>query len=100
RPPPLPPLFPYTTLFRSGGFATRGVLLDMVSFFDEGDWVTLGRNITGNDLESAAKKQGVEVREGDVVLVRTGYLQWWWDNLAKRSEEHTSELQSRENLVC
>ena len=66
-----------------GGFAARAVLLDMVSYFDEGEWVTLGRNITANDLQSAAKKEGVEVRPGDVVLVRTGYLQWWWDNLAK-----------------
>src|SRR5215475_15900203 len=24
----------------------------------------------------------------------------WWDRAAARSEEHTSELQSRENLVC
>ena len=66
-----------------GGIAARGVLLDMVSYFDEGPWVTLGRNITANDLQSAAKKEGVEVRSGDVVMVRTGYLQFWWDNLAK-----------------
>ena len=34
-----------------GGFAARAVLLDMVSYFDEGEWVTLGRNITANDLQ-------------------------------------------------
>ncbi len=66
-----------------GGLVARGVLLDMVAYFDEGDWVPLGRNITANDLQSAAKKQGVEVRAGDAVLVRTGYLQFWWDNQAK-----------------
>ena len=66
-----------------GGFAARAVLLDMVKYFDEGEWVQLGRNINSNDLQSAAKNQGVDVRAGDVVLVRTGYLQWWWDNLAK-----------------
>lgn len=70
-----------------GGFAARAVLLDMVSYFDEGEWVTLGRNITSNDLKSAAKKQGVEVRAGDVVLIRTGYLQFWWDNLAKGGQQ-------------
>src|SRR5689334_15857884 len=63
-----------------GGFAARAVLLDMVKYFDEGEWVQLGRNINGNDLEGAAKKQGVEIRAGDVVLVRTGYLQFWWQN--------------------
>ncbi|HQV58390.1 MAG TPA: cyclase family protein [Ilumatobacteraceae bacterium] len=70
-----------------GGLASRGVLLDMVRYFadDNGgnDWVTLGRNITGADLEGAAKAQGVEVRAGDIVMIRTGYLQFWWDNMAK-----------------
>lgn len=70
-----------------GGFAARAVLLDMVKHFDEGEWVTLGRNITSNDLQAAAKKQGVEVRAGDVVLVRTGYLQFWWDNFAKGGQQ-------------
>jgi kynurenine formamidase len=55
----------------------------MVKYFDEGEWVQLGRNINSNDLQNAAKNQGVDIRLGDVVLVRTGYLQWWWDNLAK-----------------
>ena len=70
-----------------GGFAARAVLLDMVSYFDEGEWVPLGRNITSNDLKSAATKEGVDVRAGDVVLVRTGYLQFWWDNLAKGGQQ-------------
>lgn len=70
-----------------GGFAARAVLLDMVSYFDEGEWVPLGRNITSNDLKSAATKEGVAVRAGDVVLVRTGYLQFWWDNLAKGGQQ-------------
>src|SRR4051812_35964667 len=56
------------------GFAARGVLLDMVKYFGgTDDWVTLGRNITADDLKGAAKAQGVEVRAGDVVLIRTGY---------------------------
>jgi kynurenine formamidase len=64
-----------------GGFAARGVLLDMVKYFGGSDeWVTLGRNITADDLQGAAKTQGVEVRAGDVVLIRTGYLQFWWQN--------------------
>ncbi len=70
-----------------GGFAARAVLLDMVSYFDQGEWVPLGRNITSNDLKSAATKEGVDVRAGDVVLVRTGYLQFWWDNLAKGGQQ-------------
>ena len=68
-----------------GGFAARAVLLDMVSYFGDEGWVTLGRNITSDDLRGAAAAQGTEVRAGDVVLVRTGYLQFWWDNNAKGS---------------
>jgi kynurenine formamidase len=65
-----------------GGFAARAVLLDMVAYFGDDTHVTLGRNITSDDLQGAAAKQGVEVRAGDVVLVRTGYLQFWWENNA------------------
>ncbi len=63
-----------------GGFAARAVLLDMVAYFGDEKYVTLGRNITAADLQGAAAKQGTEVRAGDVVLVRTGYLQFWFEN--------------------
>ncbi len=63
-----------------GGFAARGVLLDMPRYFGDARWVQPGRNITGDDLAGACAAQGVEVRAGDVVLVRTGYLQMWFDN--------------------
>ena len=68
-----------------GGFAARAVLLDMVAYFGDEKYVTLGRNITAADLQGAAAKQGTEVRAGDVVLVRTGYLQFWWENNAAGS---------------
>ncbi len=66
-----------------GGFAARAVLLDMVRYFGDPDWVEPGRNITGEDLAGACEAQGVEVRAGDVVLIRTGYLQMWYE---KRDE--------------
>jgi kynurenine formamidase len=63
------------------GFAARAVILDMPRYYgDDEGWVTHGRNITAEDLQGAASQEGVEVRAGDVVLVRTGYLQWWWAN--------------------
>ena len=65
-----------------GGFAARAVLLDMVAYFGDEKYVTLGRNITADDLQGAAARQGTEVRAGDVVLVRTGYLQFWFENNA------------------
>jgi len=60
------------------GFAARAVLLDMVRHFDSGPWVEPGRNITGADLEAAAAAEGVEIRAGDIVLIRTGYLDMWF----------------------
>jgi kynurenine formamidase len=62
-----------------GGFAARGVLLDMPRYFGDATWVEPGRNITGADLAGACAVQGVEVGPGDVVLVRTGYLQMWFE---------------------
>ncbi len=61
------------------GFAARAVLLDMPRFFGDPKWVEPGRNITGQDLEGACAAQGVQIRAGDVVLVRNGYLQMWFE---------------------
>ena len=66
-----------------GGFAARAVLLDMPRYFGDPAWVEPGRNITGDDLAGAASAQGVDIRAGDVVLIRTGYLQMWYE---KREE--------------
>src|SRR3712207_7025173 len=75
RRPPRSTLFPYTTLFRSG-------LLMLIAF----------------SYLSVAQKQTEELNElGNTVIVSLqnndldGFL---------RSEEHTSELQSRQYLVC
>ncbi len=63
---------------KAGGFAARAVLLDMPAYFGDDEFVEPGRMIMGADLEGAAARQGVEVRAGDMVLLRTGYLQMWW----------------------
>src|SRR5690606_41269873 len=84
RLPPGPALFPYTTLFRSGGVAERA----------------------DGDVDPAAgagegrQRRGDE-HGGDVLRTRLGALRRDAEVLQHgRSEEHTSELQSRENLVC
>jgi kynurenine formamidase len=63
---------------KCGGFAARGVLLDLVRHFDAGPWVEPGRNVTGSELAAAADAQGVDIGAGDVVLLRFGYLDMWW----------------------
>src|SRR2546422_6304438 len=82
RRPPRSTLFPYTTLFRSLG--SMGSSLEQL------------RTATGEmaELAERAAQLGEEIRtvadrhRGDVAAAGT------------RSEEHTSELQSRLHLVC
>ncbi len=52
---------------------TRGVLLDMAAYFGV-DVVKEGTAFNKAEIEGAAKKQGIEIREGDVVLFHTGWL--------------------------
>ena len=51
----------------------RGVLLDMAGYLGV-DVVKEGTPFNKAEIEGAAKKQGVEIREGDVVLFHTGWL--------------------------
>lgn len=52
---------------------TRGVLLDMAAYYGT-DIVKEGTAFNVKEIEEAAKKQGVEIRQGDVVLFHTGWL--------------------------
>ena len=51
----------------------RGVLLDVPRLHGV-DWLEGGTAISGDDLQACADTQGVEVRPGDIVLVRTGRM--------------------------
>jgi kynurenine formamidase len=57
---------------------TRGVLLD-VAGAKGGDPLPAADAITRADIERTCAAQGTELRAGDVVLVRTGYLAVWPD---------------------
>src|SRR5206468_13072239 len=83
--PPRPPLFPYTTLFRSSTKAERAILLV----------ADVGRERPR--LERVARI--VETTEPGQFLMKSivGDAR---PRDGKRSEEHTSELQSRSDLVC
>src|SRR5690606_42050647 len=85
RRPPRSTLFPYTTLFRSGADG-RGVLLAGDAIFPgpQGYSVSFLRS-----YPNRIPLSGAVVRR---IADQVGRLD--------RSEEHTSELQSREKLVC
>src|SRR3712207_7034641 len=87
RRPPRSTLFPYTTLFRSGeAFTLRYIParedLTPISVFD--------------DRGHPQRKAVEECPEGAVLVIDSRKDAC----AATRSEEHTSELQSRQYLVC
>jgi kynurenine formamidase len=51
----------------------RGVLLDMAAYYNT-DVVKEGTAFNTKEIEEVAKKQGVEIRQGDVVVFHTGWL--------------------------
>src|SRR5205807_9863620 len=94
RLPPIPTLFPYTTLFRSARAVRDEWPADKPLFYriSATDWVEGGWDLEQSiALCKELKRIGV-----DLVDCSSG------GNVheASRSEEHTSELQSPCNLVC
>jgi kynurenine formamidase len=63
----------------------RGVLLDVPAYRGV-DCLPGGSAVTGDELAAVAKHQGVEVQAGDVVLIRTGWIQHWGDPAAYRGD--------------
>src|SRR5690606_40758325 len=98
--PPSPPLFPYTTLFRSVG---TDALRHEVGVVVGGG---VGEHRTAVGAHRHARHRLDATADDEVVPTRTNLLRSLVDRLqtrgaepVERSEEHTSELQSRENLV-
>src|SRR5690349_24194602 len=78
RSPPRSTLFPYTTLFRSQTLGRMNTLIRHVALYDHS--VMVDRQMA--EAQLTATKGELETAQ------------------ARRSEEHTSELQSRRDLVC
>ena len=57
--------------------AGRGVLLDLARSRGR-DRLLAGEAVTGGDLTACAAEQEVELRSGDIVLIRTGELGWFY----------------------
>lgn len=55
-------------------FVMRGVLLDVARYLGKGS-LEPGYAITTSDLNATAAVQGVQVRRGDAVIIRTGMLE-------------------------
>lgn len=55
----------------------RGVLLDLPRHQGVGR-LRPGHGITPEQLDACAQAQGVEIRTGDILLVRTGHVPWFY----------------------
>jgi kynurenine formamidase len=60
------------------GVVGRAVLLDMARFRGK-DTLDAGETFTHEDLLACAEAQGVELRKRDILLIRTNYLQLFYD---------------------
>src|SRR2546428_10368154 len=91
RRPPRSTLFPYTTLFRSEDFGIALVVIQINDDFrDRGNQAAQNLTLHRREIEEAIEHEQLYIREP-------------WDShraAVKRSEEHTSELQSRSDIVC
>src|SRR3712207_8045182 len=92
RRPPRSTLFPYTTLFRSA-------LAAVLHRHGGGDDIPIGTQVAGRVDDALDDLVGFFV---NVVVVRADLsgAPTFDDLVDRRSEEHTSELQSRQYLVC
>src|SRR3989442_13512712 len=98
RRPPRSTLFPYTTLFRSVRLAQAGDRLDHARMR-----LTLRPDEHADELPSLVQLRDTTPQTGQRAdlgrrqrVVRSAA----WCRGVVRSEEHTSELQSRPHLVC
>jgi kynurenine formamidase len=60
------------------GVVGRGVLLDMARFRGK-DTLDKGETFTHEDLQECARAQGVEIEQHDIVVIRTNFLQLFYD---------------------
>jgi kynurenine formamidase len=74
-----------------GSFFTRGILIDVAA--QKGvDSLEKGYVITMDDFNAALEAQGIEdVKQGDVVLIRTGWNNLWRDNLEKSQDDVSAD---------
>src|SRR2546422_3802423 len=92
RRPPRSTLFPYTTLFRSRDGVRAYLTQHACANADTGDlWAALGK---------ASRQPIPDVMDGWIFKPGYPLVSARLEGRELRSEEHTSELQSRLHLVC
>src|SRR5690606_41690577 len=89
-------LFPYTTLFRSDPVANANIVTESsVGVLCNGKRFAGEQRLVGLKVHDIVKS---DIRGDNISSLEFDNITG--DDISARSEEHTSELQSRENLVC
>jgi kynurenine formamidase len=76
------------------GIVGRGVLLDAERYFAaKGEPIhpAKTRDITADELKAIADAQGTELREADIVLLRTGWMRWY-ENISAAERVEVAKL--------
>src|SRR5258707_3869891 len=92
RRPPRSTLFPYTTLFRSLNRSRGGT-----PFMTSTKYI--GMDVHTESISMAVRNSVGKVVMESVIETKASMILQFIEGL-RRSEEHTSELQSRQYLVC
>src|SRR2546430_9534654 len=97
RRPPRSTLFPYTTLFRSFLLPSDSRCEDCGLQPSQASAALRGRPPAEADFRNRARWSTSTSERDSESQLRLGVFR---EGLQKRSEEHTSELQSQSNIVC
>ncbi len=76
------------------GIVTRGVLLDVAGVVAERGGPGASVSITVDDLESARAAAGLEIRQGDILIIHTGFVDWY----AGQPQEVRSRLADKRTI--
>jgi hypothetical protein len=72
------------------GMVTRGLLLDVARYLASQGSPVAGneaRRFTVAEMEAARQAQGLEIRQGDMLLIRSGWMAWYL-NIPRRRSSH------------
>ncbi|CAI9628507.1 unnamed protein product [Alternaria burnsii] len=79
----------------SGGITTRGIILDYPRYLErkgkKGVYALDANSITADELEDMLQETGIETREGDMLLLRTGFTR----DYAKLGDEEKRAIRDK-----
>lgn len=85
------------------GIAGRGLLLDLVALYAErGEQISQTTAFTAADLDAAAARQGVTFEEGDILLLHTGWAEWYLslDPTGRAARKGSPGLRQSEEMLA